>query len=191
MGSLSYLVVGLALFFGAHLFSTFRSRQPGNIVERIGFGRYMGLYSLVSLAGLVLIVIGYANLRNLIPIWDPPLWTRHIPLTLMLPSTILLIAAYAPAGYIKAFIKHPMLAGVKIWAFAHLCANGDLASILLFGAFLAFGVIDRIVVKRRGDPMEGKSPSPLGDTIAVVGGVAAYGAIAFWAHPTLIGVPVM
>lgn len=191
MGSLSYLVVGLALFFGTHFFSAFRSRQPGNIVERMGYGPYMGIYSLVSLAGLVLIVIGYANLRNLIPVWDPPLWTRHIPLTLMLPSTILLVAAYAPTGYLKAFIKHPMLASVKIWAFAHLCANGDLASILLFGAFLAFGVVDRIVVKRRGDPMQDKTPSPLGDTIAVVGGVAAYGAIAFWAHPALIGVPVM
>lgn len=191
MGSVSYFVLGLALFFGAHFFSTFRSRGPGDLKQKLGYGPYMGLYSLVSIAGLVLMIMGYGFLRNMIPVWDPPVWTRHIPLTLMLPALILLVAAYAPTGYIKKAVKHPMLAAVKIWAFAHLCANGDLASIILFGSFLAYAVIDRIVVKRRGNPMEGKTPSAMGDVISVVGGIAAYAAIAFWAHAALFGVPVM
>lgn len=191
MGSISYFAVGLAVFFGAHLFAALRSREPGGLRDRLGYAPYMGLFSLISLAGLVMIVVGYGNFRNTIPIWDPPVWTRHIALALMLPSLILLVAAYAPMGYIKKFAKHPMLVAVKIWALAHLCANGDLASIILFGAFLAYAVIDRIIIKRRGDPNEGKTPSPLGDTIAILGGVLAYAAIAFWAHPTLIGVPVM
>ncbi len=191
MGSVSYFVLGLALFFGTHLFSTFRSRGPGNIREKMGYGPYMGLYSLVSIVALVLIVMGYGSLRNMIPVWDPPIWTRHIPLTLMLPSLILLVAAYAPTGYIKKAVKHPMLAAVKIWAFSHLCANGDLASIVLFGSFLAYAVIDRIVIKRRGDPTEGKSPAIMGDAISVIGGIAAYAGIVFWAHAALFGVPVL
>lgn len=191
MGLLGYFLLGLVLFFGAHLFSTFRSRAPGNIREKMGYGPYMGLYSLISIAGLVLIIMGYDMLRNLIPIWDPPVWTRHIPLTLMLPSLILLVAAYAPTGYIKKTVKHPMLAAVKIWAFAHLCANGDLASIILFGSFLAYAVIDRIVIKRRGDPTEGKTPAIVADVISVIGGIAAYAGIAFWAHAALFGVPVL
>lgn len=191
MGSISYFLVGLVLFFGAHMFAAVRSRAPDGLAQRIGRGPYMGLFSLISLAGLVMLIIGYGGFRNTIPVWDPPVWTRHIPLTLMLPSLILLVAAYAPAGYIKKYSKHPMLAAVKIWAFAHLCANGDLASVILFGAFLTYGVIDRILVKGRGDPMAGKTPSPMGDAIAIVGGAIAYAAIAFWAHEALIGVPVM
>ncbi len=191
MGSISYFAIGLVLFFGTHLFAATRSREPGNLRDRIGYGPYMGLFSLLSLAGLVALVIGYGNFRNTIPVWDPPVWTRHIALTLMLPSLILLVAAYAPTGYIKKAVKHPMLAAIKVWAFAHLCANGDLASVILFGAFLAFAVIDRIIIKRRGDPLEGKTPNALGDTISVIGGALAYAGIAFWAHPELIGVPVL
>ncbi len=191
MGSIGYFVIGLAVFFGAHMFATLRSRSEGGLRARLGYGPYMGLFSLISLAGLIMLVIGYGNFRNTIPVWDPPIWTRHIPLALMLPSLVLLAAAYAPTGYIKKFTRHPMLVAVKIWALAHLCANGDLASIILFAAFLAYAVIDRIIIKRRGDPLEAKAPSPLGDTIAIIGGAIAYGAIAFWAHPVLIGVPVM
>lgn len=191
MGSLGYFALGLAIFFLTHIYSVFRSREPGSLRDRLGYGPYMGLYSVLSLAGLVMLIIGYGGMRNTIPVWDPPIWTRHVTLSLMLPAMILLIAAYAPVGYIKKYAKHPMLAALKVWALAHLIANGDLASIILFGSFLIFGVLDRIAVKKRGDPMADKTPSPLGDTIAIIGGAIAYAAIAFWAHPALIGVPVM
>jgi uncharacterized membrane protein len=185
---------GAVLFFGAHLFSAFRPRGDRDVKLRLG-GAYKGLYSLVSLAGLVLLVWGYGGWRydgsEANPVlWAPPTWTRHIALTLMLPSLILLAAAYAPSGWIRKVVRHPMLAAVKVWAFAHLCANGDLASIVLFGLFLAFAVIDRIAVNRRGKVVV-DSPQVMGDVIAVVLGGAAYAGIAFWAHPALIGVAVI
>ncbi len=182
--------LGLAIFFGAHVFAAVRPRGAGDLPSRIGAGPYRGLFSLVAIAGLVLIVIGYDGVRGLTPVWDPPLWTRHVPLTLMLPAMILLIAAEAPMGRIKRAVRHPMLAGVKLWAFAHLVANGDLASIVLFGSFLVYAVLDRIVVKRRAAPAP-PAPTAKGDAIAILGGVAAYAAIVFWLHAELIGVPVI
>ncbi|MDZ4762749.1 MAG: NnrU family protein [Alphaproteobacteria bacterium] len=189
---LTAFLAGLAIFFIPHFYSTFRARGAGDIKARMGPGPYMGLYSLVTLAGFGLIVWGYGNLKPWIPIWDPPVWTRHVALTLMLPALILLVSAYVPAGYIKRAVKHPMLAAVKVWALAHLVANGDLASIILFGSFLLYAVIDRIAVKRRGDlgPV-GVNPKLTGDVVAVLAGAAVYGAIAFYLHPILFGVAVV
>jgi uncharacterized membrane protein len=192
--SIMAFAAGAALFFGAHLFSAFRARGAGDIKQRMG-GAYMGLYSLVSIAGLALIVWGYGGWRYAGPelnpvLWSPPAWTRHIALSLMLPSLILLVAANVPAGWIKKAVKHPMLLAIKIWAFAHLCANGDLASIVLFGSFLAYAVIDRIAVNRR-DPVVVESPQLMGDLIAVLLGAGLYAGIAFWAHPALFGVAVI
>ena len=109
---------------------------------------------MLSLVGLTLIVLGFYKLhlhpgKNPI-LWDPPTWTRHMALALMLPAMIALVATYVPS-HIHVMLKHPMLVAIKIWALAHLLANGDLASLLLFGSFLAFAVYDRISVKRRGD----------------------------------------
>lgn len=181
--------VGLAVFFGAHLFAALRPRGAGDAKERIGANTYRGLFSLVSAVGLILLIYGYGDWRHAVVVWDPPLWTRHIPMLLMIPAAILFVAAEAPAGRIKRAVKHPMLAGVKIWAFSHLLANGDLASVILFGAFLAYAVFDRIAVKRRAQP-EFPDVSTMGDVAAVVGGLAVYLIFVFWAHAALIGVPV-
>jgi uncharacterized membrane protein len=100
---------------------------------------------------------------------------------------ILLAAAYLPKGKIAAAVKHPMLAGVKAWALAHLLVNGDVRSVLLFGSFLAYGVIDRIMVKRRGASTP--APGPVrNDLIAVVAGVAVWAAIYFHLHRYIAGV---
>lgn len=187
MTDATLFAIGMALFFAAHLFAAFR---PRDLPERMGRSRYRGLFSLVSIAGLVLLIVGYGGVANLWPVWDPPLWTRHVPMLLMIPAMILFVAAELPAGRIKRAAKHPMLAGVKLWAAGHLVANGDLASILLFGAFLAFAVVDRIVVKRREAPPPA-AVSTRSDVIAVVGGLALYALIVFWAHAALIGVPVI
>jgi uncharacterized membrane protein len=189
---LAAFIGGLAIFFAAHLYSSFRPRGEGDIQSRMGRAPYMGLYSLISLLGFAAMVWGFGNLKPWIPIWTPPVWTRHIALTLMLPALILIVAAYAPTGFIKKAVKHPMLLAVKIWAFAHLTANGDLAGIILFGSFLLYGVVDRIAVKRRGDVgAANANPNILGDMIAVAVGGAAYGAIAFYLHPILFGVTVV
>jgi uncharacterized membrane protein len=186
-----YLVSGLVIFFGTHFFSAYRSREPGkDIREKMGQGPYMGLYSLVSLAGFALIVWGYGAARPAPVLYVPPSWFAHINLVLMLFAMVFLAAAYMPTGHIKKAVKHPMLLAVKVWATGHLLANGELNSVLLFGSFLAYGVLDRIAVKKRGDngPGPDVKANVMGDVGAVVVGLGAYAAIAHWLHPVLFGV---
>jgi uncharacterized membrane protein len=141
----------------------------------------------------VLIVWGFAHYRasGMIDVWDPPNFLKHITVALMLPAVILVVASYI-RGRIYATLKHPMLAGIKLWAAAHLLANGDLGSIILFGSFLAWAVFDRISLKRRADA--GAPPIPVGgianDLIAVAVGFVVFLALAFAFHPVVIGVPV-
>ena len=131
-------------------------------------------------------------MRPWTPIWTPPDWTRHVAMALMLPAIILLVAAYVPTGYIKKAVGHPMLTAVILWAAAHLAANGDLGSLILFGAFLAFSVLDRFVVRSRGDRgAAAATPNIMGDLIAIAVGGALYAAIIYYLHPLIIGVPVI
>jgi uncharacterized membrane protein len=189
---LSVMILGLVLFLGVHLLTTQRSLRARFVVS-MGEGGYKGFYSLVSLAGLGLVVWGFAHYRSagMIDVWHPPAAFRHITEALMLPAVILVAASYI-RGRIYTTLKHPMLAGVKLWAAAHLLANGDLGSIILFGGFLAWAVFDRISLKRRSDA--GAPPIPVGgvgnDLIAVVVGIVAYLALGFVFHPVVIGVPV-
>ncbi len=186
---LSILILGLILFLGAHVFVTFRAPR-GRAIAKLGNG-YRALFSVVSLLGLVLITYGFGEYRALgwIDVWSPPAFTRHIAALLMLFAVILLTATYIPS-HIRAKTKHPMLAGVKAWALAHLLANGDLGSILLFGSFLAWGVYARIAAKRRGDNGASNSPAGWGNDIMVVLlGIVIYLALGFAFHPAVIGVP--
>lgn len=185
------LITGLAIFFGLHLYSAVRSREPGkDIKERLGYGPYMGLYSLVSIASFVLIVYGFGAARGAGVIYTPPTWLAHINLVLTIPALILLVASQVPDGHIKKATKHPMLLAVKLWALGHLLANGELNSVLLFGSFLAFAVFDRIMVKRRGDngPGADAALNPMMDVISIVVGLGVWAALALWLHPVLFGV---
>jgi uncharacterized membrane protein len=187
------MIAGLVLFFGAHIFTT-RREARARLIASIGEGPYKIAYTLVSLAGLALICWGFAHYRSTdwINVWTPPKALKHLNVLLMLPAVILVVASYI-RGRIYATLKHPMLVGVKLWAFGHLLANGDLGGIILFGSFLAWAVFDRISLKRRTDP--GAPPIPVGgvgnDLIAVAVGVVAYLALAFAFHPVVIGVPVI
>ena len=189
--SLAILIIGLAVFMAPHILTAFRAVRQ-DVVDRLGEGPYKGLYSLVSLIGLMAIVYGYASYRSTgyIQVWSPPLWTRHLAAALVWPAIICIVAAYSP-GRIKTTLKHPFLVGIKLWALAHLIANGDLGSILLFGSLLAYAVFDRISLKRRTDP--GSPPIPVGgvknDVIAVVGGTILYLLLGWLFHPYVIGVP--
>lgn len=187
---MTLLILGIVLFFGLHLLPGVTELR-GRLVARLGEGPYKGLFSLVAIVSLVILIWGYRS-APFVPVWDPPLWMRHVTMLLMIPAAILIVAAYVP-GKIKSTLKHPFLAGVKLWAFAHLLSNGDLASMLLFGSFLAYGVYDRISVKRRQErglvTVAATGPAR-NDAIAVGAGLAAYVLIVFWLHP-FFGVPVM
>lgn len=188
-----WLILGLALFLGAHSVSIVSPQGRHALAQRMGEGGFKGLYTLVSFAGLALIVWGYGLAREApVLLYTLPTGMRHLAALLMLPVFVLLFAAYLP-GRIQRATKHPMLLAVKFWALAHLLANGTLADVLLFGGFLAWAVADRISVKRRaaagllrGAPT--RVGGPVNDAIALVGGLAVYAVFVLWAHAWLFGV---
>jgi uncharacterized membrane protein len=186
------MILGLVLFFGVHTLTTQREVRA-RVIASSGEGGYKIGYTLVSALGLVLIVWGFAHYRatGWIDVWQPPTAFKHLTVALMLPAVILVVASYI-RGRIYTRLKHPMLTGIKLWAAAHLLANGDLGSIILFGSFLGWAVFDRISLKHRAD--SGAPPIPVGgpsnDLIAVAVGLVAYLALAFAFHPVVIGVPV-
>jgi uncharacterized membrane protein len=197
--ALAVMILGLALFLGVH---TLPSQRPlrAQAIAALGEGGYKLGYALVSILGIALIAWGFGHYRaaGMIDVWEgscPPAVLKalkHITVALMLPAVILVVAAFI-RGHIYTALKHPMLAGVKLWAAAHLLANGDLGSIILFGSFLGWAVFDRISLKQRKDA--GAPAIPVGgwgnDVIAVAVGIIAYLALAFAFHPVVIGVPVI
>jgi uncharacterized membrane protein len=187
------MILGLILFLGVHTL-TIQRKLRAQAIAAAGEGGYKIGYSLVSFAGLALIIWGFAQYRatGWIDVWTPPAAFKHITVALMLPAIIMVVASYI-RGRIYTTLKHPMLTGVKLWAASHLLANGDLGSIILFGSFLAWAVYDRISLKSRTDA--GAPPIPVGgpgnDLIAIAVGLVAYLALAFAFHPVVIGVPVV
>jgi len=186
---MTILILGIIVLIGIHFVPAFPDLRD-SLMARLGRNGYRALFSVVSLLGLALVVWGCAK-APVVQIWAPPVWTRHLALLLMLPVFPLLFAAYLP-GKIKAKVRHPMLAAIKFWALAHLIANGDLASIILFGSFLAYAVVDRILVKRRGGAelvlAVSEAEARRNDLISLGAGLALYVAFLFWLHPLLIGV---
>lgn len=186
---MTLLILGLVIFLGIHSVSIVAPAWRDAQFAARGEAVWKGGYSLISAVGLVLIVVGYGLARQMpVVLYTPPVWTRHLALLLMLPVFPLFVSAYFP-GRIQTAAKHPMLLAVKIWATAHLIANGTLADVLLFGAFLAWAVADRISVKRRPPrPLRTAPRRPVNDAIALVVGLAVYAALLAGGHRWLIGV---
>jgi uncharacterized membrane protein len=186
---MNLLIVGLLLFLGIHSVSIVAPQWRDAQVARLGEGPWKGIYSVLSIAGFVLLIYGYGAARHSpVVLYTPPDALRYLALVLMLPVFPLLLATYLP-GRIKTAAKHPTLASVKFWAMAHLLAVGTLADVLLFGGFLVWAVADRISVKRRPvRPLPGAPPRPLNDVIALVAGLAIYAVFVLWAHQKLFGV---
>ncbi len=187
------LVLGLLVFFLVHLVPTQVDLRQG-LAGRLGENGYRAAFSVAALIGLILIIVGFGKLQVMAgknpEIWSPPVWTRHIAFLLMLPAMVLIVAAYVPSQ-IRTATKHPMLAAIKLWATAHLLANGDLASILLFGSFLGYTAYDRISVKRRHVKVPAPPQGWVNDIIVVAAGLALYGAMLTIGHAWLIGVPLL
>lgn len=188
---MSYLALGLLLFLGTHSIRIVADGWRAEQLARMGENAWKGLYSLASALGLSLIVWGYGLARaEPVVLWDPPGWTRHLASLLTLPAFILIAAAYVPGSRIKAAIGHPMVAGVKVWAIAHLLSNGNLADVLLFGTFLAWAVVDFSSARRR-DRAAGvvyRPGSAARDWMVVAAGAGVWALFAGFLHLWLIGV---
>ena len=185
------LLLGIVLFLGSHTFTTLRDQRAA-VIGVVGEQPYKGLYSVVSLAGFIMIVWGFHNYRahDWIQLWTPLPVGRVIAIVLMWPAFIALAASGKVPGRIRGWLRHPMLVAVKLWALAHLLVNGDLGGLILFGSFLAWAVYDRIAVKKRGDMgAERIGMFTRADKIALGGGTAAW-IIMMFLHPWIIGVSV-
>lgn len=185
------LILGLVIFLGAHSTRIVADPWRTATIARIGEKPWKAIYSLLSIAGFVLIVIGYGAARQSpVVLYSPPVWTRHLAALLTVAAFVLLVAAYVKPNSIKRAVGHPMVAGVKVWAFAHLLANGTLADVLLFGSFLAWAVLSFIAARRRDRAAGTVYPggSAARNAITVVIGLAAWAVFAFALHRALIGV---
>lgn len=188
---MTLLIIGIIAFLGVHALPTFPDLRT-RLIGQWGETGYRIAFSLISIAAFVLLVYGFAK-APVVQVWSPPDWTRWVAIVLMLPAFIFLVAAYFP-GRIKASLKHPFLVAIKTWALAHLIANGDLASIILFGSFMAYAVYDRIALKRRQPTglVVAKGPAKAqNDVIAILAGTALYVIFLIWLHPLLIGQAVL
>lgn len=184
------LIIGLILFLGIHSVRMVAPEWREARIASMGEGSWKGVYSLVSLVGLGLVIWGYSLAWPVAPdIYQPPAIFLTINAILMIPAMILIISSDLKAAWIKATVKHPMLLAVKLWAFGHLLANGDLASILMFGSFLAFAVTNRIAVsKRPGEALAATKPSwSMRDTLAIVLGLVIYFLFVWKLHVWLFG----
>lgn len=182
------LVAGLILFLGVH---SFRMVAPGSrdrLVARLGEGAFKGIYSGISLAGFALIIWGFARASaETGMVYAPPMELRHVNFALMLPALILAVASVLPPGHIRRFVRHPLLIGTALWAFAHLIVNGETAAVVLFGAFLAWAVVELAAQAWRGlGPIA--RPSAAYDLAAVLVGIVLYGALVWHLHEWAFGV---
>ena len=188
---MTILIFGLVIFLGTHSLRIFGEGWRSQTIRRIGTGPYKGAFAIASILGFVLIVWGFGMARQQpVQLWSPPTGMRHLAALLTLGAFILLAAAYVPGNGLKARVHHPMVLAVKVWAIAHLLANGNLAHVVLFGSFLVWAVLD-FSSSRRRDRLAG-TVYPPGDTPAtiqtVVVGIAAWALFAFWLHGLLMGV---
>ncbi len=187
---MTYLIVGLALFFAVHSVSIVDEGWRDRTAQKIGELQWKGVYAVFAIAGFALICWGYGLARQEpVVLYSPPAWSRHVTMLLMVFVFPLFLAANLP-GRLKAAAQHPQVVATMIWASAHLLVNGTLADVLLFGAFLVWAVFDRISMKgRTARPIPSAPASKMNDVAAVLGGLLVFGGFLIWGHEALIGVP--
>ncbi|ASY63898.1 NnrU family protein, required for expression of nitric oxide and nitrite reductases (Nir and Nor) [Sinorhizobium sojae CCBAU 05684] len=189
---MALLVLGIVIFLGIHLVRSVAPAIRIAVIKQRGIGTWHAIHAILALVGLALITIGFAQARTTTGmLYTPPVFMAHAALTLMLVACICLVAAFLPPGKIRVATRHPAILAVKIWALAHLLANGETASVLLFGSFLAWGVIMRVSMKRRwraGEIAYPRFVSYSYDLAAAVIGAALFGVIVWKLHELVIGV---
>jgi uncharacterized membrane protein len=188
---MAMLILGLVLFLGIHSTRIFADGWRSGMIARLGPMRWKGLYSVLSIIGFVVVIWGFRMARaDTLVLWSPPVWARHAAALLMVFSFILLAAAYVPRNSIKARLHHPMVLGVKVWALAHLLANGVAASVVLFSAFLVWAVLSYRAARQRD--RAANTVYPPGNAawtgITVAAGLIAWAVFAMFLHGPLIGV---
>ena len=183
------LLAGMAVFFGVHSVSIDAPAWRDRMVARLGEPAWKGVYAVASVVGFILMIRGYSHAKlDPTVVYEPAYWLRHLAAIVMVPVFPLLLSTYFP-GRIKAAAQHPMLAATKLWAAAHLLANGMLPDVLLFGGFLAWAIVDRISLKHRPvRPIKVLPERRYNDLVAVVAGFALYVWFIAWAHYRLFGV---
>ena len=208
---MTQLILGLILFLGAHSVRIWADGWRNQTIEAYGEKAFKGVYALVSILGFYLLVVGYGEARlQTVALWNPPIFTKHISMLLMLLSSILLVATYIPRNHFKMRLGHPMVLSVKVWALSHLLANGNLADLVLFGSFLIWAVLNfrsarardralllnlNVTEEAAGESIaESESahqPKLLSTIITLVGGIAIWALITFVLHAKIVGVAPM
>ena len=182
---MNLLILGIIIFFSIHLVPIFPIKNI--LINRLGENKYKGLFSLIALLGLLIIIYGFSR-ADFYPIWDPLPYSKEIALALMPISMILLAAANVQTN-IKRFIKHPMLIAVLIWSFVHLIANGDLRSIILFGSFGTYALIDIFFSKKVLTTNIEVKYTLSKDIMVIIIGLVAYLIIVYY-HQFIAGVSI-
>ena len=208
---MTQLILGLILFLGAHSVRIWADGWRNQTIEAYGEKTFKGVYALVSILGFYLLVVGYGEARlQTVALWNPPIFTKHISMLLMLLSSILLMATYIPRNHFKMRLGHPMVLSVKVWALSHLLANGNLADLVLFGSFLIWAVLNFRSARARDRALllhlnvtEDAAGEPLAETestnqpklpstiITLVSGIATWALITFVLHAKIVGVSPM
>ena len=208
---MTQLILGLILFLGAHSVRIWADGWRNQTIEAYGEKAFKGVYALVSILGFYLLVVGYGEARlQTVALWNPPIFTKHISMLLMLLSSILLVATYIPRNHFKMRLGHPMVLSVKVWALSHLLANGNLADLVLFGSFLIWAVLNfrsarardralllnlNVTEEAAGESIaESESahqPKLLSTIMTLVGGMAIWALITFVLHAKIVGVSPM
>lgn len=173
--SLLILILGVALWWGAHLFKRMAPAARANLQERMGDAS-KGVVAGTLLLSIILMIVGWRG-ADITLLWVAPPWMTHVNNTLMLVAVFLLGAGHSK-GKARAWMRHPMTTAVGVWAVAHLLVNGDVKSLILFGGLGLWSIVQINAINRAVPDWERPEPGPIaGDIRLVVITLVAYAVI--------------